>query len=160
MPDQPKRHGTKHKFNPYDDDYQPEFQVAPMVDVLLVLLLFFMATATTEVLVQAADLKLPDAKEAKDKEKNAGQLVINVEKLNFQIKINDQYYKEANDIIPVVRAAREEDAKLRGDATNFRILIRADEQTSYSVIRDIMKACGKAGVANVTFAVSKGGEGS
>ena len=44
----------KKRFDPYSgEETVPEFQVAPMVDVLLVLLLFFMATATTEVVLEA-----------------------------------------------------------------------------------------------------------
>ncbi|GAB4241640.1 MAG: hypothetical protein OHK005_04890 [Candidatus Methylacidiphilales bacterium] len=153
------RRKRKH-FNPHEDaEALPEFQVAPMVDVLLVLLLFFMATATTEVVVQRADLELPKADDSKDPSERQGQFVINVEKLNFKINAEGQYFESTDDLVPLIQAARETDAKQRGtDGTAFRILIRADKEASYSLIRDIMKACAKAGVGNVTFAVTKGGE--
>src|SRR5476651_646133 len=48
-----------------DTDGDPEFQVAPMVDVLLVLMLFFMAITSTEVLKKDPNLTLADAKHAK-----------------------------------------------------------------------------------------------
>ncbi|MFQ3669866.1 MAG: biopolymer transporter ExbD [Verrucomicrobiia bacterium] len=153
------RHKKK-RFNPHDDaESQPEFQVAPMVDVLLVLLLFFMATATTEVVVQRADLELPKADDSKDPGERQGQFVINIEKLNFKINAEGRYFDNADELIPLIQAARETDAQQRGsDGTAFRVLIRADKEASYSLIREIMKACAEAGVGNVTFAVTKGGE--
>lgn len=155
-------HHKKKRFNAYEDsENTPEFQVAPMVDVLLVLLLFFMATATTEVVVQRADLELPKADEAKDPGERLGQFSVSIEKLNFKIKMEDgQYLDKPSDLVPFIRAARDRDAELRGQeaASAFRVLIRADKDASYSLIRDVMKACAEAGVGNVTFAVTKGGE--
>ena len=42
----------------------PEFQIAPMIDILLVLLVFFMAISSTEVLQTNDKVRLPVAKEA------------------------------------------------------------------------------------------------
>src|SRR5580700_7486564 len=49
-----------------DTDGDPEFQVAPMVDVLLVLMLFFMAITSTEVLKKNKNLTLAEAKHAQN----------------------------------------------------------------------------------------------
>src|SRR6202046_860747 len=64
-----------------DTDGDPEFQVAPMVDVLLVLMLFFMAITSTEVLKKDKNLQLADAKNAKPAEKAhiKDQIVVNVD---------------------------------------------------------------------------------
>lgn len=152
----------KKKFNPFDDEeLQPEFQVAPMVDVLLVLLLFFMATATTEVRSQTANLELPKADSGEDPDKKAGQYTINIEKLADKIKGEDAYYDKADDLIPVIKARVADSgimaAKFGSDPNAFRVLVRADRDTPYSKVRDIMKACAKAGVVNVTFAITEGG---
>src|SRR5471030_816041 len=62
-----------------DEDGDPEFQVAPMVDVLLVLMLFFMAITSTEVLQKDKNLTLAEAKHAKKPEGNKkNEIVINV----------------------------------------------------------------------------------
>jgi len=51
---------------------EPEFQIAPMIDVLLVLLIFFMSITSAQVLRIDKDIKLPVAADAKKKEgKNA-----------------------------------------------------------------------------------------
>jgi biopolymer transport protein ExbD len=143
-----------------EEDAEPEFQVAPMVDVLLVLLLFFMATATTEVLVQTAELDLPAASDAKEREDTPGQLVINIEKLNYRLKVNDQYYDKAEEVTPIIQQASEAFGQLPGnDITQFRILVRADSKTSFSRIAEVMKASAAANVVNVTFAVAEQKEG-
>ena len=49
----------------------PEFQIAPMIDILLVLLVFFMSISSTEVLQTNEAVKLPVAKDSKPKEKNS-----------------------------------------------------------------------------------------
>jgi len=45
----------------------PEFQIAPMIDILLVLLVFFMSISSTEVLQTNDQVKLPIAKDASTK---------------------------------------------------------------------------------------------
>jgi biopolymer transport protein ExbD len=141
-----------------EDDGDPEFQVAPMIDVLLVLLLFFMATTTTEVMQQTADLTLPDAQSSKDKEKPGGEILINIEKINFKIKIEDTYFEKAEDIIPEIQKRKQVAQTLSGAtgaSDGFRVLVRADKDAPFSRVTEIMQACATAGVADVTFAVSK-----
>ena len=58
------QHGKKKR--KADPEIDPEFQIAPMIDILLVLLVFFMSISTTEVLKANKDVTLPVAKEAKD----------------------------------------------------------------------------------------------
>src|ERR1700743_878279 len=57
----------------------PEFQIAPMIDILLGLLVFFMSISSTEVLQVNKDITLPVAKDAKPEEKDTkGQTSVNV----------------------------------------------------------------------------------
>src|ERR1700740_3335156 len=57
----------------------PEFQIAPMIDILLVLLVFFMSISSTEVLQVSKGVTLPVAKDAKPADKNTkGQTIVNV----------------------------------------------------------------------------------
>ena len=136
-----------------EESVEMEFQVAPMVDVLLVLLLFFMATTTTEVITQTADLELPKATDSQKKEEGAGKLIINVERLNFKIKVNDQYFDDADGIIPLIKSAAQNAVAGSASGKGFRVIVRADKDTSFERVSGIMKACAQAGVLDVVFAV-------
>src|ERR1700722_8508603 len=61
-----------------DTDGDPEFQVAPMVDVLLVLMLFFMAITSTEVLKKNKNLQLAEAVHGRKQEDTKNQIVVNI----------------------------------------------------------------------------------
>src|SRR6184192_2213784 len=78
----------------------PEFQIAPMIDILLVLLVFFMSISSTEVLQSNHAIELPVANDAKSASKsNPGQVIINVTWVAINnlgaIEVNDTRYPDA-----------------------------------------------------------------
>lgn len=132
----------------------PEFQIAPMIDILLVLLVFFMSISSTEVLQTNDSVQLPVARDAKDKDKSkvqaSGQTVINVlwSTLNNQgaLDVDSQAFQQAAEFVPYL--------KKKLDANpNLRVLVRADKNVKYEYMRSLLAAVGQAGVQNVTFSV-------
>lgn len=133
-----------------DNDGDPEFQVAPMVDVLLVLMLFFMAITSTEVLKKDKNLHLPEANHAKkDESKKAkNQIVINVAwtaQSTAIFTIDGVRYLTSDQI------ETELETRYHQNPT-ATVLIRADQDVEYSSISDIMTACASAGIGTVSFA--------
>ncbi len=131
----------------------PEFQIAPMIDILLVLLVFFMSISTTEVLQTNHHLVLPVAKDAKPKDRTVanGQTIVNVlwnpaPQNVGTISIDDVSYPLATDIIPLLQ-------KKLSVNPNMRILMRADKSVKYEYMKTILRAIGTAGAQNVTFSV-------
>jgi biopolymer transport protein ExbD len=129
----------------------PEFQIAPMIDILLVLLVFFMSISSTEVLQVNQGVTLAVAKDAKPAEHNTkGQTIINVlwNKINNSgtIEIDDVKFAQADQIMPVLSP------KVQANP-NMRILIRADRDVRYEFLKSIMIASGRSGVGKVTFSV-------
>ena len=57
---------------------EPEFQVAPMVDVLLTILIFFMTITSAQVLRVDKSIKLPVATNAAKKDSSKSEAIINV----------------------------------------------------------------------------------
>lgn len=134
--------------NPVEEG--PEFQIAPMIDILLVLMVFFMAISSTEVLQSNRAIALPVAKDGKSSKKNPGQMIVNL-LWNFQsdvgtIEIDNVKFSSANQIVPRLRRAIENNPLCR-------VLIRSDRSVKYEYSRTILKAVGDAGVTNVTFSV-------
>jgi len=128
----------------------PEFQIAPMIDILLVLLVFFMSISSTEVLQVNQNINLPVAADAKAPKDNVGQVIVNVIWVPLNdigiLEINDVKYNTPAEIIPVLS-----NALMRAPQT--RVLIRADRGVRYAFLRQILKAVGDAQITSITFSV-------
>ncbi len=149
MSEEAHRRGKK-KVRKADPEADPEFQIAPMIDILLVLLVFFMSITSTEVLQSNTDVDLPVAKEAKDpKPIKGGQMIVNIlfnpinNATTFEV---DERNPSMNEIASMLSAK----VNINPD---FRVLVRADKQVKYEAIRSLLEAVGRAGVGNVTFSV-------
>ncbi len=146
----------KKRFKNQEADGEPEFQVAPMADVLFVLLIFFISITSTEVLQKEQGLELPDAKKGTEAKKNNGQVVINLAwfpaSRSSAIKVDAQSFSDAQSLVPMLQ-----DRLAANPMT--RVLVRADKDVEYSYVADVMRACAAAQIGNVTFAVLTGGEG-
>lgn len=147
MSDHPK-HKKKHR--PVEPDADPEFQIAPMIDILLVLLVFFIATSSTEVLQSNRAIRLPVARDAKDAKENPGQVIINiaVNPVNdaISITVNEKEYLSPGELVPVLTTHIQRNPMVR-------VVIRADKELRYTVLKGLLEAVGQAGIANVTFSV-------
>lgn len=134
---------------------EPEFQIAPMIDILLVLLVFFMSISTTEVLRQNKDVVLPVAKDARDldpKDRDAGEIIVN-------ITWNDMSTQEPGKItvddttLTNEQLAAKVEAKLKQQPM-LRVVIRADRLVKFDYLKTVMKSVSQSGVANVIFSVT------
>ena len=128
----------------------PDFQIAPMIDVLLVLLVFFMSISSTEVLQSTKNIELPIAADGNAATKNKGQVIINIAWLGANdvgtITVDERTYPNPADLVPLLT----ERAKAN---PAIRVLIRADKQTRYDFTRAVMIAIGQSQIKNVTFSV-------
>jgi len=150
-------HGKRFSVHASGGEEEPEFQVAPMVDVLLVLLMFFTATTTTEVKSQMADLTLPDAQEAKDREKGQGQFTININKMGG-VEAQGRTNLDEAALANMIKRDFDSLKKLDPNAS-YRVLVRADKDLGWEKTKVVLKAAAAAGVGNVVFATTKGGKG-
>jgi len=150
-------HGKKFSVHASGGEEEPEFQVAPMVDVLLVLLMFFTATTTTEVKSQIADLTLPDAQEAKDREKGQGQFLVNINKMGG-VEAQGRSGLDESGLANLIKQDYTNLKKLDPNAS-YRVLVRADKDLGWEKTKIVLKAAAAAGVGNVVFATTKGGKG-
>jgi biopolymer transport protein ExbD len=139
-----------------DEDGDPEFQVAPMIDVLLVLTLFFMSITSTELLKKDKNLQLPDAKNGKKQtnKPQPGKITINVtwdyHKNTAGFNIDGRSYPDAKSLGGYLSRQVQEEPR-------SYVLIRADRDVQFSNISDVMAACGSSGISTVSFAVITGG---
>ncbi len=128
----------------------PEFQIAPMIDILLVLLVFFMSIATEQVLQVNKEVQLPVAKEAKEldvKDKGKSELMLNLtwsDADNIGAILVDEKRIDPSVLKELIQKKKEINPELR-------VVIRADKKAKYQFVRSVMSAMGQAGVPTVTF---------
>lgn len=134
-------------------DGEPEFQIAPMIDVLLVLLVFFVVVTSAQVLKVDKNLKLPVSPSAKTREPEMAkhEMAVNLRhdpKTNKGILvIDDQIKNDWQEAIPILQASLKRDPKLR-------IVVRGDSNVPAGEIQRVMDLIGQAGIADIAFAAS------
>lgn len=139
------------------DSGEPEFQIAPMIDVLLVLLIFFMTITSAQVLKVDKTINLPLAPDAQKKDNSRSEVVVNVrwnsatKKASFVL--NDRVYPTAAELTPLFRAAREAGEKkiTVGQNPTFRIVIRGDRDVPALYVSQAMNSAGEAGISDISF---------
>jgi len=124
------------------------FQIAPMVDILLVLLVFFIVTWNFSLSEKELDVKIPTATNAKTSDAYVGQVVVNV-KTDGSIVFNHQPIS-ADELIAKLR----ELARLYPDQA---VILRGDQNADYKFIVNVLDLCRQANIWNVAFATAQTG---
>jgi biopolymer transport protein ExbD len=139
---------------------EPEFQVAPMIDVLLTILVFFMTITSAQVLKVDKTINLPIAKDAQKKDTSRSETVVNVrwkdKKASFVF--DDRVYTQAAAMVDPLKAARATGEKkvTAGSNPTFRAVIRGDRDVPATYVAQAMNACAEAGITDISFsAVNK-----
>ena len=126
------------------------FQIAPMIDVLLVLLIFFMSITSSQVLKVDKNISLPVASHGvkRDDKAAAGLINISWDKTTGQAKYKlDDRELDPNDKDGI---AKELQAR-KGTNDKYRLLIRADKECHAKYISKALEWAGEASIENIAF---------
>lgn len=123
---------------------EPEINFVPLIDVLLVILIFLMATTTYS---RFAELKinLPTAEAEKtDEQKQTIQVAVSA---NGQYAVNETpaIFSNSDEFAVVLRRAA-------GNNPDPMIVVNADAQASHQSVVNVMEAARTAGYGKLTFA--------
>jgi biopolymer transport protein ExbD len=124
----------------------PGIQLAPLVDVLLLLLIFFLLTWNAARNENELDVKIPKAKAATEKSAPIGDVIVNV-KADGSVVVNRRTLTAA-DLTTMLQGL----VKLNPEQA---VVIRGDEAGEYKNIVNVLDLCSQAGVTNVAFATAK-----
>lgn len=124
----------------------PGIQLAPLVDVLMLLLIFFLLTWNAARNENELDVKVPKAAAAKEKSTPMGDVIVNV-KTDGNVVVNRRTLSaaELSDLLKNL-------VKLNADQA---VVIRGDEGGAYKNVVNVLNICSEAGVTNVAFATAK-----
>ena len=121
------------------------FQIAPMVDILLVLLCFFIVTWSFARKEMELDVKVPAAESSTESRSVMNQTVLNV-KADGTIVWNRKS-NEASDL-------RTKLLQLSSLYPDYAIILRGDERANYKSIMNVLDVCREAKIWNVAFATA------
>lgn len=127
----------------------PEFQVAPMIDVLLVLLIFFMSITTDQVAKIDKSIVLPMAPEAKKRDHDLkNEVIVNVDwdpatskaQVRFGAQVCDPL-SQLSDIVTPIRAAN----------PKLKLIIRGDAETPAIEVQKVIEQLAGAGIDDISL---------
>lgn len=122
------------------------FQIAPMVDVLLVLLCFFIVTWSFARKENELDVKVPSAENAKESMPVVNQTVLNVKADGTVV------WNRKTMALPDLALKLKDLSRLFPD---YAIIVRGDERVPFRYIAAVLDTCREANIWNVAFATSK-----
>jgi len=121
---------------------EAEVNMAPLIDMVFLLLIFFMVASVVKELNKREDIKIPIARYSKVPEDTKGRLVVQVDK-------KDKIYLGLQEVtLDELKAKIQQEIELNPDV---RIQVRADEMAHYKTTKDIMIACAELGAIDLIY---------
>ncbi len=140
-----------------DDNPDIGFQIAPMIDVVFVVLVFFMSQTLSIKVEQALSTTLPGTAVASASIDFPDEQFIMVA-ADGQVLINDDPCGAPGDTALPELVGRLKRLKANADAskTTFLVTLQSEPEAPYYRTVDAMNALAAASITNVTFAVDDG----
>ena len=125
-----------------------EIGIAPLIDVVFLLIIFFMVVSQfTQIEIEA--LELPPATQGeRPSDPLDKQIILNVHQ-DGRIRIASQDYS----VDLFENLLRSKLQQLPGE--DLSILIRADRQTPWRLVRPLMEACARNAISQIRYAVTE-----
>ena len=128
-----------------DDEGEGKINLTPMLDVVFIMLIFFIVTASF-VKEVGLDVNRPDAPTTEVKPEDANILVV--------IDANDDIFIDRRLIDP--RAVRANIERLHAENPQGSVVIQASKQSTNKMLVTVMDASRQAGVYSISIADSAG----
>jgi biopolymer transport protein ExbD len=126
------------------DGNEPEINFIPLIDVLLVILIFLMVTTTYQRFAEL-QITLPEA--------NADAPKDRPKEINVGIDAQGRYVIDRNVFnYTTVQAMADVLRRVAGDAKDPVVIINADAQATHQSVVHVMEAARLAGLLHITFA--------
>jgi biopolymer transport protein ExbD len=133
--------GVRQKFSE-----RPQIQMAPLIDVVFLLLIFFMSASIFYQLETEINITVPTAEKASETMRAPGEIIINVRK-DGTIVVNQR------------QLSREDLRQMLGRIAQLYkgqpVIIRADRQTYHEDVVGVLDICAGADIWNISFATMR-----
>lgn len=135
------------KFGKHEQEEAVGLQLAPLIDIVFLTLVFFMTTAVFTSLESELDIQLPTADSSTEIERSRGEIYINL-KSDGSIVLNDRELSvpELQDVL----------YRVAENAPGASIIIRGDREAALEGAIAILNCCRNADIQDVSFAALAG----
>ena len=144
------------RFEPNPTDGNLGFQIAPMIDVVFVIMLFFMVMAGAVKVEKEINSQLPGSAETSGETEFTDEQIIGISEAG-DVTLNDEPFDSAaSHDLPQLKATLQR-LKANADAAHnpCTVTIVSDEQAKYSRTVDVLDALAAARIESVTFTVDE-----
>jgi biopolymer transport protein ExbD len=124
-----------------------DFQMAPMIDMVFLLLVFFMTVATVAQSQRRVELDLPESFESKVPEDVSGRGILSVD-AEGNYYVGDQRMA-LEEIAVAIRSRMREQPDLR-------VQVRADRASEFGAIQALLRTAAEAGAFEIIYATYEG----
>lgn len=131
------------KFQAKQNQPLPQLQMTAMMDIIFLLLCFFITSSIFSQWEYEVNLTLPVSETGEMPIRLSGEIIINVSKSGL-VTINSQRLDDEALATILDRVAQY--------MPNQPIIIRADKATDYGSFMHVIDACRKAGISNISLA--------
>lgn len=121
----------------------PSFQITSMMDVVFLLLCFFVTTSVFSQWEYEVDIALPSAESGAMPDRLPGEIIINIDKDGI-ITVNQVEYTEEM-LLDTCR-------KLSSIYKGHPVVVRADKETDYADVLNVIDICRQADIWQISFA--------
>lgn len=134
------------KFRDTNRQQGADLELAPMIDVVFLLLIFFIVTWQFARFERDMDISVPAAEEAENTDRQKGEIIVNVRK-NGDIILNGGDVTEAEllDKLNAISSVYPDQA----------VILRGSSEAEFQKIITVLDQIKKAGIWNVAFATTK-----
>lgn len=131
-----------------DDDCK--LDMSPMIDMVFLLLMFFLVNATVIVVKQDPNVNPPIAVNSRKAEEGNGRIVVNIYKDG---KFTTETKQSLADEEAIIELVKTEKAKIDLLGYKPKLHLRGDKEAVFKFSRQVIRAAAKGGVDQVVFAV-------
>jgi len=138
------------------EDEQAKLDMSPMIDMVFLLLIFFIVNATAIIVKTDPEVVPPVANNSKRQEDARGRIVVNVRQDGTFTSENFDILADEKDIVDLVKRERDKIIPL---GIVPKLHLRGDHEAVFKYSRTAVRAAAEAGVDQVVFAVYERGRG-
>ena len=131
------------RFRNYATAAPAQMQLAPMIDIVFLLLIFFIVTWSYARFETELDVSVPAASESEDPKRSIGEIIVNVrEDGTIVVEGREETGASLFERLSAITERFEDQA----------VILRGDKSVSYEHIVKTLNVCKEAGIWNIAFA--------